>query len=285
MITDKDLSMEPIKKAMQLIENLTSSGKRSSEKVFNDFLILSACSYSNAFDHSHQEERERRYLEIIKEYEEKEVALFVEILAAVNNAAINYWNRGEIKDVLGYLYIKGEYYKKSLGQFFTPDNIAHFMARIAGNDYKNLLEKREFISISEPTCGSGTMILAFCQMMLEDKIDYSNRLLVNAWDIDETCALMSYIQFSIYGVPAIVTHGEALSQKAYSQWITPAYFVNDFCGKQQRMKMIEALKELMTVSNAEEVLTNEVSAESEPLEINMQNIREKFELQSLFEAG
>lgn len=94
-------------------------------------------------------------------------------------------------------------------------------------------------------------------------------------------ALMAYLQFSIYGVPAIITHGDTLAQKAYSQWVTPAYFANDFCGKQQRMKMIEALKELMAAPNAEAV----VSVKSELADIDMQNIREKFELQSLFEAG
>lgn len=280
MITDKDISMKHIKEAIQLIENLTENGKRSSERVFNDFLILSACSYSNVFDRCHKEEREQRYLETIKVYEKEEIAVFPKILAAVSNAAVFYQNNGEIKDVLGYLYTKGHYYKKSLGQFFTPDHIALFMARIAGSDYKNLLEKREFISINEPTCGSGVMVLAFCQMMLEDKIDYSNRLLVNAWDIDETCALMAYLQYSIYGVPAIVTHGDTLAQKAYSQWVTPAYFANDFCGKQKRMKMMEALKELMATPNAEA----EVSAKSELVDIDMQNIKEKFELQSLFEA-
>lgn len=280
MITDKDISMKHIKEAMKLIENLTGNGKRSSERVFSDFLILSACSYSNVFDRRHKEEREQRYLETIKVYEKEEIAVFPKILAAVSNAAVFYQNNGEVKDVLGYLYTKGQYYKKSLGQFFTPEHIAYFMARITGSDYKNLLEKREFISINEPTCGSGVMILAFCQMMLEDKINYSNCLSVNAWDIDEVCALMAYLQFSIYGVPAIVTHGDALSQKAYSQWVTPAYFVNDFSGKQQRLKMMEALKELMAAPNAEA----EVSAKSELVDIDMQNIREKFELQSLFEA-
>lgn len=273
MIIDKDPAMKNINKAIQLIENLTENGKRSLERVFNDFLILSACSYSNVFDRRHKEEREQRYLETIKVYEKEEIAVFPKILAAVSNAAVFYQNNGEIKDVLGYLYTKGHYYKKSLGQFFTPDHIALFMARIAGSDYKNLLEKREFISINEPTCGSGVM-------MLEDKINYSNCLLVNAWDIDEVCVLMAYLQFSIYGVPAIVTHGDTLFQKAYSQWVTPAYFVNDFSGKQQRLKMIDALKELMATPNAEA----EVSAKSESVDIDMQNIREKFELQSLFEA-
>lgn len=152
MITDKDISMKYIKEAMKLIENLTGNGKRSSERVFSDFLILSACSYSNFFDSRFREEREQRYLEIIKGYEKKEIAVFSEILAAISNAAISYWNRGEIKDILGYLYTKGQYYKKSLGQFFTPEHVAYFMARITGSDYKDLLKKREFISISEQRC-------------------------------------------------------------------------------------------------------------------------------------
>ena len=81
-------------------------------------------------------------------------------------AAEIYLQHGYIKDILGYIYTTGQYYKKAMGQYFTPDNIAIFMTEIINGDFKQL-EKEEFISVSEPTCGSGVMVLAFAQNMLK----------------------------------------------------------------------------------------------------------------------
>jgi hypothetical protein len=42
------------------------------------------------------------------------------------------------------------------------------MTEIINGDFKQR-EKEDFISVSEPTCGSGIMILAFAQNMLKKK--------------------------------------------------------------------------------------------------------------------
>lgn len=172
-----------------------------------------------------------------------------------------------------------------MGQYFTPDNIAIFMTEIINGDFKQL-EKEEFISVSEPTCGSGVMVLAFAQNMLKKEINYQNSMFADAWDLDKTCALMAYVQFSIYNIPAIVTHGDSLSLKAYSKWITPMYFINDFPGKQKRKEMINTLRKLLIdtdqSSKNNSHLQIEESAIAATSDIDMQSIREKFELQSLF---
>lgn len=138
----------------------------------------------------------------------------------------------------------------------------------------------------EPTCGSGVMILAFAQNMLKKEINYQNSMFADAWDLDQTCALMAYVQFSIYNIPAIVTHGDSLSLKAYSKWITPMYFINDFPGKQKRKEMINTLRKLLIdtdqSSKNNSHLQIEESAIAATPDIDMQSIREKFELQSLF---
>ena len=285
MITEKDTAIVHIKKVMYMIDKLTSNGYRSAESVFVDFLTLSACSYSNVFDLTNKETREKRYLDIVKKYKKEELNYFSTALGELTMAAEIYLQHGYIKDILGYIYTTGQYYKKAMGQYFTPDNIAIFMTEIINGDFKQL-EKEDFISVSEPTCGSGVMILAFAQNMLKKEINYQNSMFADAWDLDQTCALMAYVQFSIYNIPAIVTHGDSLSLKAYSKWITPMYFINDFPGKQKRKEMIDALRKLLIdtdqSSKNNSHLQIEESAIAATSDIDMQSIREKFELQSLF---
>lgn len=285
MITEKDTAIVHIKKVMYMIDKLTGNGYRSAESVFVDFLNLSACSYSNVFDLTNKEEREKHYLDIVKKYKKEELNYFSTALGELAMAAEIYLQHGYIKDILGYIYTTGQYYKKAMGQYFTPDNIAIFMTEIINGDFKQL-EKEEFISVSEPTCGSGVMVLAFAQNMLKKEINYQNSMFADAWDLDQTCALMAYVQFSIYNIPAIVTHGDSLSLKAYSKWITPMYFINDFPGKQKRKEMINVLKKLLIDTNQSSKNNSHMQIEEPAIaatsDIDMQSIREKFELQSLF---
>lgn len=285
MITEKDTAIVHIKKVMYMIDKLTGNGYRSAESVFVDFLTLSACSYSNVFDLTNKEEREKHYLDIVKKYKKEELNYFSTALGELAMAAEIYLQHGYIKDILGYIYTTGQYYKKAMGQYFTPDNIAIFMTEIINGDFKQL-EKEEFISVSEPTCGSGVMVLAFAQNMLKKEINYQNSMFADAWDLDQTCALMAYVQFSIYNIPAIVTHGDSLSLKAYSKWITPMYFINDFPGKQKRKEMINVLKKLLIDTNQSSKNNSHMQIEEPAIaatsDIDMQSIREKFELQSLF---
>jgi hypothetical protein len=36
---------------------------------------------------------------------------------------------------------------------------------------------------------------------------------------------MTYIQLSLYGIPAIVRHGNSLTMQSWSQWLTPVYIM------------------------------------------------------------
>src|SRR5690606_19563451 len=92
---------------------------------FTDFLALSAIAVSNAVDLRFQEERGKRYLEIISAYDRKEVDLFPKMLGELTMAL-----ETEMTDVLGQVYMELELGSKRSGQFFTPMHICQLMARI-----------------------------------------------------------------------------------------------------------------------------------------------------------
>ncbi len=45
---------------------------------------------------------------------------------------------------------------------------------------------------------------------------------------------MTYIQLSLYGIPAVVIHGNTLTQEAWSEWFTP-YAAVPFAEQQKSM--------------------------------------------------
>ncbi len=69
------------------------------------------------------------------------------------------------------------------------------------------------------------MILSFAKALEKRHINYQKDLLVEATDISDVCVYITYIQLSLYGIPAIVYCGDALSQKMRFKMETPLYFL------------------------------------------------------------
>ena len=70
----------------ELIGLLRDNARRHRlSEVFRDFCELLALAFSNACDKSQFEEREERYLQIIKRYERPEVIRFVQMREALTN--------------------------------------------------------------------------------------------------------------------------------------------------------------------------------------------------------
>ena len=58
--------------------------------------------------------------------------------------------------------------------------------------------------------------------MKRHKIDYQTKMRAVATDIDLKCVHMAYIQLSLYGIPAVIIHGNTLTVEEWSHWFTPA---------------------------------------------------------------
>lgn len=73
----------------------------------------------------------------------------------------------------------------------------------------------------EPACGSGTLILGAIWVMQKQKFDFQHKSFFVAQDIDIRCVWMAYIQLSLYGIPAVVIHGNTMSMEEWDRWYTP----------------------------------------------------------------
>ena len=221
-----------------LIRKLAYS--RGVHEVFCDFIEAAAISISNAVDIPRREAREARYMQIVKRYTPEEVNRFPELLEMLTMLTMQL--EGGPADVLGRLFHELELHNKYACQFFTPYEICRMMAKMTMGD-KAALEAQiaatKFISVSEPACGSGAMVIAFAQAMKEEGINYQQHLHVTAVNVSPICVHMAYLQLSLLHIPAIVIRANTLSafpfgEKPEDRWYTPAHILN---GWDWRLKM------------------------------------------------
>lgn len=131
------------------------------------------------------------------------------------------------QDFLGQFFMMNNLGNGQSGQFFTPYSLSYMTAKVALNNVKEVLKEKGIIKVSEPTCGSGGMIIALREILIEENLNPSFDAMSYMTDIDELCFFMSYIQISLYGMPARIVHGDTLRMKEYKVLFTPVYFLNE----------------------------------------------------------
>ena len=131
-------------------------------------------------------------------------------------------------DYLGELFMKSDTSNSKAGQFFTPYGVSKVCAEmtIDKNMINEYIEQDKIITLNEPTCGAGGMILAVADILYyQYHFNIARNLFVLCSDIDERCVVMTYLQLSLAGIPAIVLHQNALSLETWGSWETPAYIM------------------------------------------------------------
>jgi type I restriction-modification system DNA methylase subunit len=216
----------------KIFNKLTYS--RDRWEIFCDFLELSATCISNSLDFTHFDEREKLYLDIIKKYTPEHQKLFPEMFAQLILALEYEYQTSGFVDVLGCLFHELELHNKYKGQFFTPQHVCTMMGKMLLNKDDKRIAEQGFISVMEPTIGSGAMVLGFAQAMMDEGFNHSQQMLVTGVDIDLKCVHMSYIQLALYGIPAVVVHGNSLTMEEWSHWYTPVYLIHGWQWKRQR---------------------------------------------------
>ncbi len=213
--------MDYIHEFVSIIQSLDRS--KSIENVFRDFLALSTYSLAQPFYRSN--EIEDKYMQIIKSYAREQAVKFSKLLAFLVEGL-----EQKYQDFLGQIFMELGFGNARKGQFFTPYSVSKLMAEINVGNVENIAD-RELITLSEPCSGSGGIIIAFAESLKEKDYNYQNKLFVEAIDIDEMCFMMTYIQLSLYGIPARVMLGDTLAYKFGQIIYTPMYFINGFSWK------------------------------------------------------
>lgn len=197
------------------------SNRYTPQQVFTDFVTMAAMSISNAVDFN--QEREKKYLDLIRGYEPDEQARFPELLAIATEGF-----ESQFGDFLGECFEELGASNSKTGQFFTPYNIASVCGQITFDKkaVDSAIAEKGYVGINEPAAGGGAMIVAFLEAMKENGYNFQTQSLTVAQDIDYRCAYMCYVTLSLLGAPAIVCIGDTLTLDIWEELHTPFYVLN-----------------------------------------------------------
>jgi type I restriction-modification system DNA methylase subunit len=182
------------------------SNHHDAHNVFDTFTRLSACALA-------MQTREAEYLEGIKGWKKDELELFAEALGVL----VAEMETKPFEDILGGYYMEFALSMKGQqrnGEFHTPKHVCDLMAQIIMGDPTSL-PSEGVITVCEPACGSGAMILSAGQVCPPE---VRRRLRVTALDISRAACDMAFINTTLWGIPTRIIHGNSLSNEYWAAW-------------------------------------------------------------------
>jgi type I restriction-modification system DNA methylase subunit len=212
----------------KLLERL--SRRHDTRKVFDAFTRLAACALA-------AETREAEYLEEAKRWEKPELGLFAEALGTL----VMQMEARPFEDLIGGYYMEFALSQKGQqwhGEFHTPKPICDLMARMTLGDMESLPAEGP-ITVCEPACGSGAMILSLAGACTPE---VRRRLRVTAIDISRTACDMAFINTTLWGIPTRVIHGNTLSMECWAAW-SNIHYIMPWLPLALRIQALEALEQ------------------------------------------
>lgn len=198
-----------------------TAAHKNSWDVFRDFINLAARELDLPRIRSAKNIEESKA--ICTRYGQKEIEGFHSLFNLLCEALTT-----ERSDFLGRVYMSLEIGNSRSGQYFSPVSIQRLIAQLNGADISEQLIKRPFIELSEPTAGSGGFIIEYAELMRELGYNVSQRLYVQAIDIDSVAADMTFVQLSLLGIAAEVITGNTITLDVYDRRYTPVYYAENW---------------------------------------------------------
>lgn len=200
-------------------------------EVWSDFIVLSACILCA----SDRVEREQECAGIVKRYKSDDI----EQLSQMFDLTVEALERNPDQDFLGDLFMRFDLSNTWKGQFFTPYCVCKAMSAMTIGDVPAQLKTKSWVSVNDPACGAGALLIAFAQECLLQKVNYQQSVLFVAQDIDRIAALMCFIQLSLLGCPGYVVVGDTflhptvgpsellpIKQDGQEIWYTPMMYTD-----------------------------------------------------------
>jgi hypothetical protein len=177
------------------------------QKVWGDFILMSACGISNAVDKAHFEQREGMYMQAARSYTADELDKITQLFGFTVLAL----EENSEQDFLGGLFTVLNLFDARKGQVFTPYPIAKLMALSSCGNLTEQIKEKGVISVNDCCCGSGGLLIAFANAARAQGVNYQRDIVFVAQDIDFTVAMACYIQLALLGCPGYVAVGNSLS--------------------------------------------------------------------------
>lgn len=185
-----DADAQPLFKLIEMLGR-----KHDYATVFDDFLTIALTQFVSP----DCEIGKKWHASAIKNYDDEEKKSFSLMFAEMIKAyQVNITDDGQWYDLFGdtYMMIAGRWKSSHLGQFFTPESICDLIT--------GTYEKSSGKTVSDPTCGSGRML-----------ISHHVKNLGNYYvgeDLDLMCCKMTALNFLLHGTCGEVCHHNSLTE-------------------------------------------------------------------------
>lgn len=178
-------------------------------EIFEAFVHLAACAVSAG-------RREEEYMQAIKHFSREDLMAFSEALALLTVEM----EHKPFEDLLGPVYqeISSHKGKQMTGEFYTPRPICQLMVRMTALDPMDFPKDRP-VTVCEPAGGTGGMILAFVEFYAEKGISPRHFQVTHQELLAVSCHC-AFINYTLWGIPAVVYHMNTLSLEVFASWTT-----------------------------------------------------------------
>ena len=140
--------------------------------------------YQLITDVTEREAREEQYKKVMEKYSPDEQKIVSEVFTMIYNLLSSVvYDDGIFDDYLGELFMRCEQGNSGTGQFFTPYHVSKLMAKaILGREVVGKAEKDEVITVNDPCCGGGGMLMAALDVLKNDyHINYTRNCFKSCW--------------------------------------------------------------------------------------------------------
>lgn len=205
-----------MKEILNIIQQL--SRKYGNLRVIQDFIEIASIDIVAPFMN-----RQTRRASLCEHYTKEELSLMQKLFFLISKEIEKH-----PRDVLGDIYMQLNIANKQMGQCFTPRSIGHLTARMilpSVDTIQQEIQQSGFYRFYEPSCGSGMLCIEFALYFRKLGFHYQHELVIYAQDLDIKGVLMTHLQLSLLGIPALVAHGDTLTRDVLSVYGTPFYFL------------------------------------------------------------
>lgn len=179
--------------------------ERTGKATFNDFLEFLALSIR--FLSMPDQSIKQRFNSIVISLSQQEKNIY----ASMAETLVQWAKNTPPCDLLGPFFMsRGPKSKTN-----TPDDIYRLLVALIGPP-----KPSDFTHIGDSACGSGTMMLAYDYTYNHTK--YPD-VIYHLQDVDIYCVYMAYIHAFLFELPAVITHGNTLTDEVYAVWYSPRY--------------------------------------------------------------
>lgn len=205
------------KRFIRILDGFDRSHSRSDH--FADFLELACCAVRKPTmpPGPEAEAIEDRYMAIVRRHRPDDIRAMPELLAILH-LALAEGGCDFLGDVAGELKVLN----RRSGQVYTPYHVSRMMAEIVLQGASGVIEAQGFVTIDEPACGAGGMVIAAADALAMAGHDPMQSMYVEATDLSLLAFHMAYLQISARGVPALVRHADSISLEQFDRAYTPA---------------------------------------------------------------